>query len=583
MSKFYKSSDKSILPKTPSQSATKPTPINPVQRGGSPITYGGGKQPIKSKSNGNVTNPVSQSYIQKTVKYPPKHLEVTEDIVNENHSFDKHLLSHNSVKPESTFDGKDKFNYSSSHTHASSHIGNTPKDTDRSKEIRGANSCKNTSASSSQTNTQSVPQETNNRYKQISATQTNSSEIQTNINRSVPPTTSQPYTDASNKHQSIGNKQTPIFPNWDTDTSPGITTSISQYTPHNIPRPVAKQPTECKPTRGLKNLGNTCFMNCILQCLSHTIPLRQLYVSGDYKRYLGNRRGDLSFMFRKVMEDLWDTSSDSLAPHELKRQVGIVAPRFSGYNQHDAQEFMRFLLNELHDEINGANVKGRKSPADNETLGSALERYLTWEDSKISDLFGGMLRSTVCCLVCRHPSTVYDPFMDLALPIPKKKPTFPRSIYQYSPSYDTTLLPAVQLSECLQIFTTEETLDEEERPYCARCKKLTKSTKQLEIAKLPSYLVIQLKRFSGYHVRTKLSTPVSFEDIWKLKDSDNNTHTYSLYGIVSHSGGIYGGHYVAYCRYKDVWRSFNDNMCRALSWEHVKQQEAYILFYEKED
>ena len=409
------------------------------------------------------------------------------------------------------------------------------------------------------------------------------SKLQTSIYRSKQYTTSQPYTDTSNKHQSITNKQTPIFPNWDTETSPDITTSISQYTPHNIPQPVAKQPTECKPIHGLKNLGNTCFMNCILQCLSHTIPLRHLYVSGDYKRYLGNRRGTLSFIFMKVMEDLWDTSSDLLAPHELNRQVGIVAPRFSGYNQHDAQEFMRFLLNELHDEINKASVKGRKSPADNETLESALERYLTWEDSKISDLFGGMLRSTVCCLVCRHTSTLYYSFMDLALPIPKKKNALPSSVHYYSLSCDATLLPAVQLSECLQIFTTEETLDEEERPYCARCKKLTKSTKQLEIAKLPSYLVIQLKRFSGYHVRTKLSTPVSFEDIWKLKDSDSTTHTYSLYGIVSHSGGIYGGHYVAYCKYKDVWRSFNDTMCRALSWEHVKQQEAYILFYEKED
>ena len=308
MSRFSKSSDKSVLPKTPSRSATKLTPINPVQRGGSPFTYGGSKQPIKSKTNGNVPNPVSQSHIKKTVMYPPKHLEVTEDIVNENHSFDKDFLSHNSVKPESTFDGKDKFNYSFSHTHASSHIGNTPKDTDISKEIRGANSCKNTSASSSQaytqsvpqetnnrykhisatqtnfsenttsqpytdtskeirgansskntsalssqTNTQSVPQETNNRYKQISATQTNSSEIQTNINRSVPPTTSQPYTDTSNKHQSIANKQIPISSNCDTDTTSPDTTSISQYAPHNIPQPVAIQPTECKPIRGLRN------------------------------------------------------------------------------------------------------------------------------------------------------------------------------------------------------------------------------------------------------------------------------------------------------------------------------------------
>ena len=315
-------------------------------------------------------------------------------------------------------------------------------------------------------------------------------------------------------------------------------------------------------SRGLRNLGNTCYMDCILQCLYHTRHLREFYVSGEYHQYL-IKRGDLSYAFKVVMVGLGSTFYNGpIAPYQLKREVSIVTPMFSGYRQHDAHEFLRFLLDELHDEINRVSVDGRKSPADNETLREACARHLTWEDSRISELFGGMLRSEVRCSVCSDKSIVYIPFMDIALPIPRKQ--------------DRTV---VSLTDCLAFLRRKETLDEEERPYCNKCMDLTRSTKQLFICKLPRYLVIQLKRFSYYPTRTKLTTPVKFTETWTLKDSSDKTHTYSLYGIACHSGGLYGGHYIAYCQQNGVWRCFNDSRTSRVSWEHVRNREAYLLFY----
>ena len=331
--------------------------------------------------------------------------------------------------------------------------------------------------------------------------------------------------------------------------------------------------TEGEPTRGLRNIGNTCFMNSILHCLSHTLPIRRLYVSDEYKQQLNYNRGDLSYAFTHVIEELWNTATVlPVDPYDLKKQVESMTSTFPGYNQHDAHEFMRFLLNELHEEINRASEEGRKSPADNETLEEACARYLTWEDSRISQLFSGMLRSDVCCSVCSNQSTVYIPFMDLSLPILNINT---QPYYLYSSSSD----PTVQLDTCLSIFTTEETLDGDERPYCNKCVELTTATKHLTIDKLPRFLVIQLRRFSGKELRTKLSTPVQFYDSWILTDVYNNTHTYSLYGIVSHSGSIYGGHYIAFCKYNGIWRCFNDSTTSIVSWEYVKYQEAYILLY----
>ena len=378
----------------------------------------------------------------------------------------------------------------------------------------------------------------------------------------------------------------PVLSNMDTDrtthtsykytertltNSPDINTAnIGRHHSNNESRAV-KYVTEYKPIRGLKNLGNTCFMNSVLQCLSHTLPLRQFYVSDEYKQFRNNR-GDISNAFKRVMVDLWGTNSEDsvVTSNELKRQVGIVTPKFYGYNQQDAHEFMRFLLNELHEEINRASMEGRKSPADNETLEEACTRYLTWEDSRISELFGGMLRSDVCCSDCSNLSTVYIPFKDIALPIPERK----NIKYIFSD-------PDVHLSNCLNMFTTVEMLDKEGRPFCNKCMALTKSTKQLSIVKLPRFLVIQLKRFYYYPERTKLSTPVKFDDTWRLMNKAYRTHIYSLIGIVSNSGSISNDHYVGYCKYRDDWRYFDDYMVDIISWKYVRDQEAYILFYEK--
>ena len=347
-------------------------------------------------------------------------------------------------------------------------------------------------------------------------------------------------------------------------------TSLDRHKSYNDTRQPVMHLSESNPVRGLRNTRNTCYMNSILQCLSHTLPLREFYVSDEYKQFL-NKRGDLSSAFKRVMVELWDSTSQlPVDPYVLRREVKARTDRFPVDRQHDAHEFMGFLLNELHEGINRARVKGRKSPADNETLGEACARHLTWENSRISELFGGMLRSEVCCSVCSDKSIVYIPFLDIALPIPER---IQRPYHNDSPYFS--------LIGCLNMITAKEILDGEERPYCNKCMGLTKSTKLMSIAELPKFLVIQLKRFSFNPVRTKLSTPVIFNYKLILKDIASTNHTYSLYGVVCHSGSISAGHYKAYCRHRDRWRCFDDEFAYNVSWKQVQLQEAYLLFYQE--
>uniref|UniRef100_A0A8D1M5B1 Ubiquitin carboxyl-terminal hydrolase 2 n=1 Tax=Sus scrofa TaxID=9823 RepID=A0A8D1M5B1_PIG len=207
---------------------------------------------------------------------------------------------------------------------------------------------------------------------------------------------------------------------------------------------------------GLRNLGNTCFMNSILQCLSNTRELRDYCLQRLYMRDLSHSSSAHTALmeeFAKLIQTIWTSSpNDVVSPSEFKTQIQRYAPRFVGYNQQDAQEFLRFLLDGLHNEVNRVTVRPKSSPEgldhlpDDEKGRQMWRKYLEREDSRIGDLFVGQLKSSLTCTDCGYCSTVFDPFWDLSLPIAKRG------------------YPEVTLMDCMRLFTKEDVLDGDEKP-----------------------------------------------------------------------------------------------------------------------
>lgn len=340
---------------------------------------------------------------------------------------------------------------------------------------------------------------------------------------------------------------------------------------------------------GLRNLGNTCFMNSILQCLSHTKPLTEQLLKSQHLK------GKLIQAFVDLIKSMWKTSSnEALSPHTFKTQIQRFAPRFMGYSQQDAQEFLRFLLEGLHDDLNEVKSKPKyrqcefpDSFSELQIAEKSWESYLSVDKSLMTDLFVGQLKSKLTFCLCNHTSVTFDPFWDLSIPIPRKMSSSSSSVgrrYSGTDDGDVTII------NCMRSFTKEEVLNGDEQPTCDKCKGKGKATKKFSIQRFPPILVLHLKRFSGFSYRSKLQSNVDFPlslDLTEFSSDPEkiNPVTYSLYAVSNHSGSTYAGHYTAYCKHpisKD-WHCFNDSRVDPISPSRVRGNQAYILFYERDN
>ena len=194
---------------------------------------------------------------------------------------------------------------------------------------------------------------------------------------------------------------------------------------------------------GLGNIGNTCYMDTSLQCLSNCKILTEYFLEDYYKKFINENnpigsQGKLVESYAELIKHLWYGQNDSIEPYNFKETIGNIRTMFRGYQQQDTQEFLSFLLDGLHEDLNKVLNKPYVCPEDDLVFDNDIEEYkyfkklfLARNQSLIIDLFYGMFKSTLYCpnKECKNISNTFDPYAIISLPLKNKNP--PRKIDVY--------------------------------------------------------------------------------------------------------------------------------------------------------
>lgn len=330
-----------------------------------------------------------------------------------------------------------------------------------------------------------------------------------------------------------------------------------------IPKPV-----------GLNNLGNTCFFNAAVQCLTRVMPLTNFILSSSFESQLNpnnpkSSKGRIANAYRSFLQDMSKGSSyGSRDPSDLRRAIVTKFKRFANFGQHDSQELLYSILDGLHEDMNQSSfAHGREPAKEIKSTDDSWSLHKSRNSSPIVDIFHGVLYSSISCPECKNVEAVHDPFMFLSLDMPRRFST-------------------VKLADCLNSFSQRETLDAANKWKCEKCGKMVCATKEMGVEKCAKVVIIHLKRFSGEgYFSSKIDTNVDYPDFLESSSfAKHDSGRFKLIGAVFHSGGLGGGHYTsaAIDPNSGDWYSFNDSMATKIDSKSAHKGSAYILFYQRE-
>ncbi|PNS19567.1 hypothetical protein CAC42_7411 [Sphaceloma murrayae] len=225
---------------------------------------------------------------------------------------------------------------------------------------------------------------------------------------------------------------------------------------------------------GLQNLGNTCYMNSALQCVSRIEELAWYFLTPQWKKEINvdnplGYHGSMARAFADFLSGLhMEGAKGSYSPRPFKGALSHAQPMFSGYGQQDSQEFLSFLVDALHEDLNRIHKKPYLENPDSDDVRVHDPEYIkelgeqyrsnhrARNDSIAMDLFSGFYKNTMVCPTCDKISVTFDPFSLLTVQLPIES-TWQHKVF-YIPNKGQPSMLLVDLDKNASIRTLKQRL-----------------------------------------------------------------------------------------------------------------------------
>ena len=326
--------------------------------------------------------------------------------------------------------------------------------------------------------------------------------------------------------------------------------------------------------KGLINLGNTCYLNSVIQCLSHLLIFHPL--NTEFYEECDNKTDCMIYEWFQFQRRMWSNeNNNSVNPSNILIQFQKDCQKynmyFENFRQNDADEFLILFLDFLHRSIKcGMKIISKNSHNNKEINKLIQESYKTWlrffenDYSYIVEKFYSQLLSYTTCPNCGYYTTNHDPVQVISLEIPNS---------------------ATNLIDCLDHYTTSISLDDNNLWKCDKCNQKVQSEKKTILWKTSDIIILSLKRFK---YGKKINKYISFSEILDLNEFSLNfgskkNNTYSLQGLAIHQGSLDSGHYYAISRnpIDKKWHKYDDQGVNFISKDILYQEIPYLFFYKR--
>ena len=344
---------------------------------------------------------------------------------------------------------------------------------------------------------------------------------------------------------------------------------------------------------GLQNIGQTCYMNATIECLSNIKEITD-YLLNLNENFVSKEKS-LTLSYRSLLNELFLSGKKYIVPQKFKLAIGELNPLFQGIHAVDSKDLLCFIIERLHQElsIKNENIPKKKdfyqfeleSRDENLTLQNFFNDFKLKGNSIIIETFYGMTRSIMICKGCGIKKYSFQSFN---MQIFELKYLKEKKVLHIQNNEKLNLIEAFLLQQMPELLTNENKI------YCNNCKGLEDGVHQQSIYQLPKVLIIILNRGRN---SADFTEEFDFPAILDLRNQNilidkNSPHLFYLCGIITHlSKSSSGGHFIAYCRnnQNENFTFYNDSIVSEVSIESAisykssdneyEKKTPYILFY----